>query len=198
MIRADNARLHGATMTEQFLEQNAMKRVLYRASSRDLAQPAFDLFCNVKQLLVGQEFPDGEALLRRINAILGGIEKVILENVSLEWLERLRRCVNTDGEYVDELNSLRQWNCIIYGQSRDAHGRVGHPILSFKSRLSNTSILKTETSVDSKSIQLSFFNSNRFLSCDDFEHFRNNRSKFSFPNTLKYIKMGHPIVTGRN
>jgi hypothetical protein len=49
-------------MREQFLEQTAMKRAAYPAYSLDLAPPAFDLFGNVKQLLVGQEFSDGEAL----------------------------------------------------------------------------------------------------------------------------------------
>jgi hypothetical protein len=34
--------------------------------------------------LAGQEFPDGQALLGAINAILREIEKVILERVFLE------------------------------------------------------------------------------------------------------------------
>jgi hypothetical protein len=48
MIHADNGRPHVATMTEQFLEQNAMKRAPHSAYSLDLAPPAFDLFGNVK------------------------------------------------------------------------------------------------------------------------------------------------------
>jgi hypothetical protein len=44
----------------------------------------FYRFDSVKQLLAGQEFPDGEALLGAINAILGGIEQVTLERVFLE------------------------------------------------------------------------------------------------------------------
>jgi hypothetical protein len=75
MVHADNARPHVATMTQQFLEQNAMKRALHPSYSLDLAPPAFDLFGNVKQLLAGREFPDGEALLRAINAILGVLKK---------------------------------------------------------------------------------------------------------------------------
>jgi hypothetical protein len=101
MIHADNGRRHVATMTEQFLEQNGMKRAPHPAYSPDRAPPALDRFGNVKQLLAGQEFPDGESLLRAINAILGGVEKVTLENVFLDWMERLRRCINTGGEYVD-------------------------------------------------------------------------------------------------
>jgi hypothetical protein len=108
MIHADNARPHVATMTQQFLEQNSTKTVPRPAYSPDLTPSAFDLFGNVKQLLAGQEFPDGEALLRGLNAIFAGIEKVTLESVFLEWMERPRRCINTGGEYVDEPISLRQ------------------------------------------------------------------------------------------
>jgi hypothetical protein len=78
-----------------------MKRAPHPVYSRDHAPSFFNLFGNVKQLLAGQEFPDGETLFREINVFLGGIEKVTLENVFLEWMERLRRCINTDGEYVD-------------------------------------------------------------------------------------------------
>jgi hypothetical protein len=68
-------------MTEQFLEQNAMKRAPHRAYSRDLAPPAFDLFGNVKQLLLGQEFPRGGGTSPSDQRDCGGIEKVTLENV---------------------------------------------------------------------------------------------------------------------
>jgi hypothetical protein len=58
-----------------------MERASHPAYSLDLAPPVFDLFGNVKQLLAGQEFPDGEALLRAINVMLGGIEKGTLKNI---------------------------------------------------------------------------------------------------------------------
>jgi hypothetical protein len=89
-------------MTQQFLEQNAMKRAPHPAYSPYLAPSDFYLFGYVKCLLAGQEFPDGEALLRGMNAIFGGIEKVTLENVFLEWMERPLRCLDTDGDYSDE------------------------------------------------------------------------------------------------
>lgn len=101
IIHADNARPHVATVTQQFLEHNAMKRAPHPAYSPDLAPSDFYLFGYVKQLLAGQEFPDGEALVGAINAILEGIEKVTLQRVFLEWMERLRRCIEIGGEYVD-------------------------------------------------------------------------------------------------
>jgi hypothetical protein len=75
IIHPDNARLHVATMTQQFLEQNAMKKAPHPAYSPDLAPLDFCLFGNVKKLLAGQEFSDGEALLGAINEILGVLKR---------------------------------------------------------------------------------------------------------------------------
>jgi hypothetical protein len=95
-------------VTQQFLEQKAMKRAPHPAYSLDLAPSAFDLFRTAKQLLAGQEFSDGEALLRAILAILGGIEKATFGSVFLEWMERVWKCINTGGEYVDSTISSGQ------------------------------------------------------------------------------------------
>jgi hypothetical protein len=54
------------------------------------------------------ELLDGKAPVGRINAILVGIERVTLESVFLEWMERLRRYIDTNGDYVDSPISLRQ------------------------------------------------------------------------------------------
>jgi hypothetical protein len=78
-----------------------MKRAPHPAYSPDLAPSDFYLFGYVKQLLAGQEFPDGEAFVGAINASLEGIEKVTLQRVFLEWMERLRRSIEIGGEYVD-------------------------------------------------------------------------------------------------
>jgi hypothetical protein len=83
IIHADKALPHLATMTQQFLEQSVLERVLHPADSPDLAPLDFCLFADVAQLLAGQECPDGEALLRAINAILAGIETITLERVFL-------------------------------------------------------------------------------------------------------------------
>jgi hypothetical protein len=88
-------------MTQQFLAQNAMKRALHPAYSPTLAPSDFYLFDCVRQRLAGQKFPDVEAPLGEINAMLAGFEKVDLEGIFLWWMERLRRDIDIDGEYVD-------------------------------------------------------------------------------------------------
>jgi hypothetical protein len=46
-------------MTQQFLEQNAMKRVPYPAHSPEIALSDFDLFGYVKELWQDKNFPMG-------------------------------------------------------------------------------------------------------------------------------------------
>jgi histone-lysine N-methyltransferase SETMAR len=71
IIHAHNSRPHLATMTQRFLEQNAMKRASHPAYSPDLTPSDFHRFGYVKQLLAGQEFSDGEVLHGAISAIWG-------------------------------------------------------------------------------------------------------------------------------
>jgi hypothetical protein len=60
-------------ITPEFLEQSPMKRVLHPSYSPDLAPLNFCLFGDVKKLLVGQKFPDREALVATINAASAGL-----------------------------------------------------------------------------------------------------------------------------
>jgi hypothetical protein len=48
----------------------------------------------------GRHFETGEELLAAILDLLGTIEKVTLETVFFEWMERLAKCISTNGEYV--------------------------------------------------------------------------------------------------
>jgi histone-lysine N-methyltransferase SETMAR len=117
IVHADNARPHSAQIMEQLLKQNRMKRAPHPVYSPNLAPSDFYLFGHVKQLLAGHEFPDAEALLEAVRAILGGIEKVTLERVFLAWVERLRKCIAIDGDYVSEPIFFSKKPCMIYGQS---------------------------------------------------------------------------------
>jgi histone-lysine N-methyltransferase SETMAR len=69
IIHKDDARPHVAKLTQQFQDHNSMKRAPHPAYSPDLAPSDFNLFGYLKQVLAGQEFPDGEALLGAVNEI---------------------------------------------------------------------------------------------------------------------------------
>jgi hypothetical protein len=89
-VHANNARSYTATMTLQFMQQNAMRRIphLHPPYSPDLAHSGFCLFDYIKQLLLGCEFTDWDSLLQGVSNILGSIEKATLEDVFCNWMER--------------------------------------------------------------------------------------------------------------
>jgi hypothetical protein len=87
-------------MTPQFMEQNSMQRAPHPVCSPDLAPSDFYLFGDVKQLLSGYQFADQDPLLQAVSDILVGIEKVTLESLFHNWIERLCQCSATGGEYV--------------------------------------------------------------------------------------------------
>jgi hypothetical protein len=90
------------------MECNAMKRALHPAYSPDLAPSIFYLFDHVKQLLKRYKFADREAFLHEIEDILRGIAKVILEDVFLSWMERLRQYSRAAGEQIESTKFLRE------------------------------------------------------------------------------------------
>jgi hypothetical protein len=100
IVYADNARPHTATMTSQLMEQNSMQRALHPAHSPDLAPSDFYLFGYGKQLLSGCQFADQDSLLQAVSGILLGTEKITLESVFHNWMERLCQYSATGGEYV--------------------------------------------------------------------------------------------------
>jgi hypothetical protein len=78
-----------------------MKSAPHSPYSPDLAPSDFYPFGYVKRCLAGLSFEDADQLLAAIEGVLDGIEKVTLQTVSLEWMERLRKCIATNGEYTE-------------------------------------------------------------------------------------------------
>jgi histone-lysine N-methyltransferase SETMAR len=67
----------------------------------DLAPSGFYLFGYVKRCLTGLLFEDADQLLAVVEGVLEGIEKVTLQAVFLEWMDRLRKCIATNEEYTE-------------------------------------------------------------------------------------------------
>jgi hypothetical protein len=49
----------------------------------------------------GRLFEDADQLLAAVEVILEGIEKMTLQAVFLEWVDRLRKCIAVSGEYTE-------------------------------------------------------------------------------------------------
>jgi hypothetical protein len=67
-----------------------MKSAPQHPYSPDLGLSDFCLFGNVKQCLAGLSFEDADQLFAAVEGVREGIEKVTLQAVFLEWMDRLR------------------------------------------------------------------------------------------------------------
>jgi hypothetical protein len=82
------------------MQRHATKRAPFPPCPPDLAPSDYCHFGRVKQLLRGREFTDQKAFFHAIEDLLG-IEKVVLKDVFLSWMERLHQYGNAAGKYVE-------------------------------------------------------------------------------------------------
>jgi hypothetical protein len=78
-----------------------MKSAPHPPYSPDLAPSDFYLFGYVNICLAGPSFEDADQLFAAVKGVLEGIEKVTLQTVFLEWMDRLRKCIANNGEYTE-------------------------------------------------------------------------------------------------
>jgi histone-lysine N-methyltransferase SETMAR len=77
-----------------------MEQAPYPPYSPDLAPSGFFFFGYVEGQLMGYRAETPSELLVHIRVILAEIPRETLNAVFLEWMERLQKCVQVDGEYV--------------------------------------------------------------------------------------------------
>jgi hypothetical protein len=78
-----------------------MKSAPYPPYSPDLAVSDFYLFGYVKRCVAGLSFEDADQLPAAVEGVLEGIEKVTLQAAFLEWMDRSRKCIATNGNYTE-------------------------------------------------------------------------------------------------
>jgi histone-lysine N-methyltransferase SETMAR len=100
IVHPDNARPHKATVSQQFMAGNTMVIAAHPPYSPDLAPSDFYLLGHMRGLLRGESFEGGERLLSAAEGILESFEKWTLTKVVLEWMTRLERCIDINGDYV--------------------------------------------------------------------------------------------------
>jgi hypothetical protein len=74
-----------------------MKSAPHPPYSSDLALSEFYLFGCLKRCLANLSFEDADQLLAAVDD-LECIEKVTLQGVFLEWMDRLRKCIAISGD----------------------------------------------------------------------------------------------------
>jgi hypothetical protein len=87
-------------MLRDYIGLNRMQQAPHLPYSPDLVPSDFFLFSHVKGKLMEYRAEAPSELLVRIRVILAEIPWETLNAVFLEWMERVRKCVQVDGEYV--------------------------------------------------------------------------------------------------
>jgi transposase len=104
IVYSDNARPHTARQIRDLIRAHGVKQASHPPYSPDLAPSDFYLFGYLKDRLQGQHFEDGDQLFDSIMPLTAVMEKVALQRVFLDWTERLRRCIDTNGKHVGGAN----------------------------------------------------------------------------------------------
>jgi hypothetical protein len=66
-----------------------------------VAPSNFCLFGYIKGRLTGGSLVNAEELFEAIRGVRDGIKKVILQRMFLEWMDRIRKCIQTNDEYTE-------------------------------------------------------------------------------------------------
>jgi hypothetical protein len=101
LVHADNARPHTAKLSTQCFNENRTKSAPHPTYSPDLALSDFYLFGYVKRYLAALSFEDADQLFAAGEGLLEGTEKLTLQTVFLEWMDRFRKCIAPNGEYTE-------------------------------------------------------------------------------------------------
>jgi histone-lysine N-methyltransferase SETMAR len=91
LVHADDARPRAAMLSTQYFNENQMKSVPHPPYSPDLAPSNFYRFEAVNRCRAGLSFEDADQFLAAVEGVREGIEKVTLQTVFLEWMDRLRK-----------------------------------------------------------------------------------------------------------
>jgi hypothetical protein len=101
-LHFDNAKPHHSRMSIEKMEEYAFIRVSQPPYSPDLAPCDFFSFGYLKFQLEGMTFFDEDSVKEEVRRILMDILVNRLHSVMDEWIQRLRRRIELDGEYVPE------------------------------------------------------------------------------------------------
>ncbi|GFS06196.1 transposase [Elysia marginata] len=99
----DNAGSHKARATTQSLRKLGIQVLSHLAYSPDLAPYDFWLLMILKDSLAGRKFDRIQDLTKAVNSEPRTILEEDYQGVFREWQFRLKRCIESHGEYFEEL-----------------------------------------------------------------------------------------------
>jgi hypothetical protein len=127
-LDADNARPHTAEVWTDYFPRNEMKRAPHPPDSPDLAPANFFLFGYVKIKVMGYRAESESELRVRIRVTLAEIPRDVLNAVFLEWMDRVQKWIETNGDYVGCVKKHQSSKPFLFGRFLVAPVGVGQPI----------------------------------------------------------------------
>ena len=103
LLLHDNAGPHKARATTQSLRELGIQVLPHPAYSPDLAPCDFWLFPILKDRLAGRKFDRIQDLTKAVNSELRTIPEEDYQGVFRKWQIRLKRCIESHGEYFEGL-----------------------------------------------------------------------------------------------
>jgi hypothetical protein len=101
IVHTNKTRPDTARLSVEFFKDNGMKTTPHSPDSPGIAPSDFRFSGHVKGCLADRSFVDVEELFEAVREVLESIAIVTLQMMFLEWMERLRECIQTNGEYTE-------------------------------------------------------------------------------------------------
>ena len=98
-LHFNNAPSHRKTGVSEFCKKNKLFILPHPPYSPDLAPSDFFLFGYIKEKCEGVEFTSPDELIEFIENIFSQISSEVFERVFLNWEERLKKCIQVNGNY---------------------------------------------------------------------------------------------------
>jgi transposase len=102
ILHMDNSPIHKARVVKAKLAQMPVYLAPHPPYSPDIAPSDFFLFGYLKEKMLGLEFDSPEALLDWIRTEFERISRQVLEEVFEDWIARVQKCIECEGDYFPE------------------------------------------------------------------------------------------------
>jgi hypothetical protein len=100
LIHMDNVSVHTAREISEKLDVSRFKRMPQPLYSPDIAPSDFFLFGWVKTQLEWREYNKEDELYEVVDGILTGLSIEMIETVFVDWINRLQRLIDGNGDYI--------------------------------------------------------------------------------------------------
>jgi hypothetical protein len=101
IVHEENARPLATRLSVELSEDNRMKTAPYPPYSSDITPSDFCSSVHIKRCLAGRSFVDATELFEAARWFFDGIEKVTLQTVFLEWIDRVGKWIQTKSEHTE-------------------------------------------------------------------------------------------------